>query len=166
MEITGNGLVELMFLSMTDNRIVETINNLGLEQPTIDEQYELDLKVRVADKDNNGITFIFKEIDGYTSDGEPCLTQIDFYNKCKIKLPYALSFDDDYKTCCKKFGKEADYIDKWMKKGRIWLKTTEEGLDFLVVVHFIDKEFSQLQRIIVVKLNKEDIGDTLFENKE
>ena len=71
---------------MTDIRMIEAIETLGLEQPLIDNDYADEGAVYVEDPENSGITFIFEEIAGYTQHGEPCLVKIDFEKDIKDKI--------------------------------------------------------------------------------
>lgn len=166
MKITANELVKLMYSPMSNNKVIEAIESLGLEQPLIDNDYEEEGAVYVEDPENSGITFIFKEIDGYTKNGEPCLVQIDFEKDIEIKFPYNLTPLDDYKTCCKKLGKKADFINKkFIKKAKMWLmESTIDKRHFNLVVHFTDTTFSKIEYIVVVKFNKDVVGKTLTEN--
>jgi len=165
MKITGDDLVELMFLPMSDEKIIEIIDKLGLEQPTIDEEYFIEQEISIIDEDNSGITFVFKEINGYTEDGEPCLVEINFLPNKKINLPFAIKFSDDLQTVIQKLGKKFDFNDKWSKFTKIWVKNIDEKLKYNFILLF-SKDFKQIKSCVIIPFEKEDVGYLLLENKE
>ncbi len=166
MSITGNELVNLMFTPMTDIKIIETINSFGLEQPTIDEEYEEKGKVSVDDDANSGITFVFKELDGYSKDGEPCLAQIDFEDRGKVEFPFNLKTHDNYRVCCEKIGKKADFRDRWVDEAKVWIMETANAIKYSLAINFMDDDFNTIDNIVLVDFQEEEVGDTLLENKD
>lgn len=163
--ITGDELVELMFTSMSDKKMVEALDNLGVEQPVIDEQYEIDLDITVID-DNLGISFVFEEIDGLTQEGMPCLNVLSFDKEKKIALPYNLKFSYNYLECSSKLGKVADFKNKRLKNNRTWLFKNEKEIDYVFTIRFLDDELKAIKGIIVAPFNESKVGRVLIENKE
>ncbi len=165
-KITSEDLIELLITPMTDIKMIETLAALNIEQPVIDEKYEIELSVDVLDSENSGVTLSFKEIDGHTSDGEPCLTYLSFKNENKMPLPFELKEDDDYKTCCEKLGSIADYINPNIEEAKIWLKETSSGEKYTLAINFWDEDLEELASVVIVKFDESRLGDTLLENKE
>ena len=166
MKITGDELVELMFLPMTDVKIVEMLDSLGIEQPVLDEQYEMDLKVTILDKENSGFSFDFEEIDGYSLDGEPSLVKISFSDLEKIVLPFGLTTSDDYSNCCEKLNRKADFIPSFGKKSKIWTIKKDESTTFNIAVHYKDTELTSIRSVVINKFDKSRVGDSLLPNKD
>ena len=166
MNITGDKLINLMFVSMTDKKIIEIIDAIGLEQPVIDEQYEMNLDVTLDDMTNSGLIFVFKEIDGYTQDGDPCLTQIDFYHDKKIRLPFNMTFSDNYALCCEKLEGKASFHHKSVKKLKIWVKEGYKNLKYSISINFKDKELTKIKAIVFIVYDETKVGSIYLENKE
>jgi hypothetical protein len=166
MDITAEELIELMFLPMSDERIIEMIDSFGLEQPMIDEQYEIEGDILVSDRDNSGVDFSFGEIDGYSQDGEPVLDQIAFINKGKIKLPFGLEYSDDYKVCCEKLDKKADYYSPYGLETKQWILKTKNNEDYTLAIHFTDEKHSSIRSVVIGRFSTKGIGKVLLENKE
>jgi len=165
MQLNANEIVKLMFKPITDNKIIELIQQIGLEQPVIDETYIEDQQIVVSDKENSGITLIFKELDGYTQDGNPILRQIDFK---KSILPFNLTLDDNYSECCNKLSSKAHWIkdSKFFKKVRIWTIPLNENKKINLYIHFTDTTFNTIRSIVIIPFNKEEIGTILVENED
>ena len=166
MKITGDELVELMFLPMTDIKIVEMLDSLGIEQPVLDEQYEMDLEIAILDGDNSGFSFSFKELDGYSLDGEPCLVDISFEDLEKTVLPFGLKKNDNYSICCEKLNGKADFIPSFGKKLKIWTIKKDENTIFNIAVHYQDTELTSIRSVVVNKFDKSRVGDSLLPNKD
>lgn len=166
MKITGNDILNLMYKSIYDDKIIETIKILGLEQPIIDERYEEDKEISILDDDNSGISLTFEEIKGWTEEGDPCLSIASMKNINNNELPYDLSFNDNYAKCVEKIGKKADFTNKRLKKSKIWLIKLENNLFCTMSINFDNTEFKQIKNLVIVNFNKDDIGNRLLENKE
>ncbi len=166
MKITGDELVELMFLPMTDIKIVEMLDSLGIEQPVLDEQYEMDLDITILDKENSGFSFSFEELDGYSSDGEPCLMHISFSDLEKTVLPFGLNKSDNYSICCEKLNGKADFIPSFGKKSKIWTIKKDENTIFNIAVHYKDTELTSIRSVVIIDFDESDVGDSLLPNKD
>lgn len=162
--ITGDELVNLMFTSMNDDKVIEAISELGMEQPLIDEQYERDLFLE-ADSMEYGIGFEFREIDGFTSDGEPCLTYIEFKNNKKFNLPFDLDIMDSYSECSKKLNSEAKFKSEWIDEVKVWVKEINNKM-YTIAINYENDSFDKIDYLIISNFNEENINDTLIENKE
>ena len=164
MKITGDEIIELMFLPMSDDKVVEAIDKLGWEQPTLDEEYEIEQEVCIEDDDNTGVTFVFKELDGYSTDGEPCLVEINFEPKREVDLPFELNYKDNLDSSSKKIGKEFNFNDKWSKFTKIWINNTKENIQYNFILHFT-KEFKEIKSCVIIPFDKEDIGSILIDKE-
>ena len=166
MKITGDDILNLMYKSIYDDKIIQTIEILGMKQPLIDEQYEKDKEVSILDDDNIGISLTFEEIEGYTKEGEPCLTIASIKNINNNELPYNLNFNDNYNQCVEKLGKKADFVNKRLRKSKIWLIKLDNNLSCTMSINFKNTEFEEIKNIVFVNFNKNDVGNRLLENKE
>ncbi len=166
MNINGNEIVELMFTAMTSNEMVELIDSFGVEQPVLDEQYEMDLSIKLLSMNDTGISLNFQELDGYSEGGEPVLVKISFSYDKKITLPFGLDFDDNYTTCVKKLSSKADYINKNLEESKMWLRTDKDGMKYIVSINFEDEEFLLIDSVVVYAFDEDRIGRVLFPNKD
>ena len=152
--ITGDTLLNLMFEDMTSNKIIEVLDTLGLEQPVLDEQYEMDRDVGILD-DKHGLGFVFEEIEGYTQNGEPCLVKLSFGRKTTISYPFGIEADDSYEDVKRKIGRKADFKDdELFVNMRTWIMENDVGLKYNVNVFFKDEE--NLQGIDFITVMKFD----------
>ncbi len=166
MNINGEEILELMFTPMTSNKMVELIDSFGIEQPVLDEQYEMDLSIKLVSINDTGLSLTFKELDGYSNDGELILAKISFSYDKTISLPFGLDFNDNYKECVKKLSSKADYINKNLEESKMWLKTDKNGMKYIVSVNFEDEDFLLIDSVVIVDFDESDVGDSLLPNKE
>ena len=166
MNIIANELINLIYTPMSDDKIIEIIDTMGLEQPTVTEEYEEEKAIYVKDTDNTGIVFIFQELDDYSKNGEPYLSKIDFMKNDIINFPFNLNSTDDYTTCCKKIGKNAEFFPKRMKKTKIWLISNINNIKLNLAVHFLDNTFKGIRSIVVRPFNENEVDKILIPNKD
>jgi hypothetical protein len=162
-KINGDYIASLIYEDMTSNKVVEILDELGLEQPVLDEQYEMDLEVGILDK-NNGLGFDFREIEGYTKNGEPCLRKISFEKTYTESLPFGINSSDNYRTVKEKIGRKADFKDdKILTHMRKWVMETPKGLKYTVNIFFRDeKKLEGIDSITIMNINEErDNSDCL-----
>lgn len=161
-KINAPEIIDLIFLELTDIKVIEMIDKLGLEQPVLDDKYEIEETISVY---NNEIGFTFKEIDGYSISGLPCIVGISFTNSENIILPYNLDFKDDYLTCVKKIEKEADYINDWDDNVKIWIRPNITPT-LALAINYNDDNFDSIESIVFFYFNDSAIGDIYFPNKK
>ena len=161
-----NELMNLLYLPMTDEKIIDKIDSVGLEQPIIDEQYEMDLCIDLIDDDNSGLSFTFEELDGYSIDGDPCLSVLSVRNKKDNILPFNLQFSDNYEISCEKLGKKADFINEWSDDVRLWLVTNDNNDKLTLAINYKDDDLNELNYIVLGSFKESYIGDTLIPNKD
>jgi predicted glycosyltransferase len=166
MNINGNEIVELMFTPMTSDVMIELIDSFGVEQPVLDEQYEMDLSIKLISMNDTGLSLNFQELDGYSQDGEPVLAKISFSYDKKIILPFGLDFDDNYTECVRKLSSKADYINKNLEESKMWLKTDKNGMKYIVSVNFEDENLLLIDSVVVYAFNEDRVGRVLFPNKD
>ncbi len=164
-KIDGNEIVNLMFLSMTDDKVIEMVDRLGMEQPILDENYEIEEVTKAGLHDDTGMFFTFKEIDGLSQDGMPNLTIISFDTDENVTFPYNLEYGDSYKVCCETLGRKADYYDDWMDENRIW-RTKLKDIECGITLVFTDETLEKLDGLIIHKFREEHVGDSLIPNEE
>jgi hypothetical protein len=164
-KIDGNEIVNLMFLSMTDDKVIEMIDRLGMEQPVLDEKYEIEEVVTAGLNDDTGMFFTFREIDGLSKDGMPNLTIISFDTDKNVIFPYKLEYGDSYKACCDKLGKKADYLSDLMDENRIW-RTKLKDIECGITLVFTDETLEKLDGLIIYKFREDHVGDSLIPNEE
>lgn len=142
-------LIDLLSLSMIDERVVNTLNELGLPQPVIDDNYYIDRDITVYGKESKGLDFRFEETGDYVTQGMPSLVNISFYASCGLLFPCEITMEDSYPDIVKKIGKEAPYRNKLLKKSRIWFFTREDGKPYNFSVNFNDLELTTIRGIAI-----------------
>ena len=162
-KVKAEYLMDLLHLPMTDNKVVEMLDKLGAKQPIIGEEYYDRGRVSVDDEENSGAYFVFSELDGYSSDGEPILIQIDFLENHKVTLPFDLDFYDNYEMICRKIEKKADLCNKRLSGWRQWI-ILHNDIEMGLIVHFSDKELSTIDSIVISQFERDRIekSETLF----
>ena len=154
--ITGDRLLDLMFEDISSDKIIEALDTLGLEQPVLDEQYEIDRDVGILDE-KHGLGFDFEEIEGYTQNGEPCLTKLSFEKETTIAYPFGIEADDGYKDVARKIGKKADFKSDLFLNLRKWIMQSDKGLKYSVNVFFKDEEnLKGIEAITIMYFTSED----------
>lgn len=161
-KVKAEELMGLLFLPMTDIKVIEMLDKLGAEQPIIDETYYERGRVSVHDEENSGVDFVFSELDGKSLDGEPVLTQIDFSEDYKVTLPFGIDFYDNYNQVCDKIGKKADYCDRQLSAWRQWVLPAINNLEVSITLHFSDDELSTIESIVVSDFEREGIEEDEF----
>lgn len=158
-----NNLLSLMYAPVSNSKIINTLEVLGLAQPQITEESQEEGKISTSNKD---IAFVFREISGLSKDGDPVLTKIDFINYNFVKFPFDLLPSDDYMMCCVKLDKKADFVNKRrLKESKIWVKSIQ-NIETSIVVHFKDTTFQKINYIIVNKFDSTRINKNLIPNKD
>ncbi len=158
---TGDEIKDLLFIGMTDDRMIEMIDCLGLEQPMMDEQYQEEQEILILDKKNTGLSFGFEEIKNYTKNGEPCLVDIGFYNDKLISFPYDIVASDNYQNVKEKIGRKANFKDdEIFPEMRIWIMENPKGLKYCVNVFFKDEENLNGIETVVVQQYKPNLHNT------
>ena len=165
MEITGEKLIEMFYTSMTDDKIVEIIDELGLEQPVVDEEYELYKSVSTNDTNGIGIDFTFSELEACKEDGIPCMDIISWDDDKNVKPPFGLAIDLSYDECCQVLHKNADYLNQRIKKLKIWL-ITYNNTKYKIAIMFKDMDFMQIRSIVITPYTKASIKDSYIQNKD
>ena len=165
MEITGEKLIEMFYTSMTDDKIVEIIDTLGLEQPILDEEY--DLYKSVSSKDNNdiGIGFTFSELEECKDIGIPCMDVISWRNDKSIKPPFGLSVSFSYIEVSKTLGRKADYTSTLIKELRTWIVEYNNN-KYLVNIDFKTIDLIEMTGIVISPFTIDKLDDTYIKNKD
>ncbi len=149
----GNNLIKLVLSEMTSNKIIETIDQLGINQPILDEEYEVNLKVVSGNPSSDGVTLVFQEVESFRDD--LVLTKIDFYSEKKVSFPFGISPSDNYSTCCIKIGKEADYFHFKLKELNIWLLNDKKTM---LAINFLNSDLSGIVSIVASLFNEDEVG--------
>jgi len=159
-EITAEKIIELMFLPITDISVVETLDALGIEQPSLDEEYEMEGRVWTEGEEVSGISICFEATDTHSEDAEPVVTQIDFYEEHKVVFPLNLHKDDDYNTVIEKIGRKPDFCTKPMPWSKKWVFLFG-GKEIGVGVNF-QKDMKSINNIIVKEFNRGSVESSEF----
>ena len=158
---TAEEIIDLMFLPLTDNKVVETLDSLGIEQPSLDEKYEMEGRIAIIDTDNSGLQFEFEELDDYDAEGEPILTTIAFDDEKSVSFPYSLHKNDSYETVVQKMGRGPDFCLKspmeWSKQWVFPFKNSE----LTMAVHF-KPNMESINTIVVGEFEREGIEEDPF----
>jgi hypothetical protein len=160
-KINGDYIASLIYEDMTSNKVVEMLDGLGLEQPVLDEQYEMDLEVGVLDM-SIGLGFDFREIEGFSKNGEPCLYKISFEKSYEGSLPFGIASSDNYTRVKEKIGGKADFKDdEILTNVRMWILKNNNGLKYVFNIFFKDEEnLAGISAIVIMKY------DEKFDNED
>ncbi len=142
---------------MTDKRVIESIDELGLNQPVINENYYLERSIVLRGRDLVGVDFRFEEVNGDDM-GDPQLVSISFYPNCKFSFPCNMKMSDSYIELEKKLGEKAIYRNRFLKKNRIWVLRRPDENIINFSVNFLDEKLESIRGIVVSvsKPNDED----------
>ena len=149
--IDGNEIVKLMCKPMSDENVLNMMVGLGMKVPLLDETYELE-EVASTESSDEMIIFDFEEIDGYTQDGDPCLSMIEFQESKLASLPFQLLYTDGYETCCKNIGIDGDLKNDMDITGRSWELTVNE-VEIEVIIYFTNKALKSIKFIKIFENN-------------
>jgi len=154
----AENLIDLLYLPITDNNIVNSIDELGMPQPVIDDQYYEELSVSTSTSDE-GISFIFREVEGISKKGNPILTSITIESFSAIKFPYGINSSDTYSIIVKKIGKEADFKHQFLQKTKYWILERKDRCKYSLAVYFEDTSFEGVEAIVIsIYVNEDDHG--------
>lgn len=149
--INGNEIIQLMCKPMSDENVLKVIKELGMEVPLLDETYEIEEVVSSRSSDEM-IFFEFEEIDGYSTDGDPCLSTIELEESKLASVPFDLSYSDDYETCCKKIDKEGAYDEKMRITTRYWTLTFND-IRVKFIINFTNEALESIGHIMIIEDN-------------
>jgi hypothetical protein len=122
-----------------------------METPQLDEYYLSNQQLSIKSLQNN-TTFKFQELQDYSKDGLPILTEMVFHKNSADILPYSLSFKDSYELCCNKLSKKADYISFIDEKIKIWVINIH-NIEFSLSIEYTNKELQNIESISIYKLD-------------
>ena len=159
-QITAEKMIELMFLPVTDTKVVETLDTLGIEQPSLDEEYEMEGRITIIDIENSGLQFEFEEQEEYDEDGIPSLQTIAFSEEHKVLFPLNLHKSDDYETVIKKIGRKPDFCITIMSWSKQWVFPFKDK-EIVYSIHF-NKDMKSIDELVVSKFEREGIEDDEF----
>ena len=149
--IDGNEILKLMCKPMSDENTLNMMKVLGMEVPLLDETYELEEEVSSESSDEM-ISFEFEEIDGYSQDGDPCLSMIEFQKSKLASLPFNLEYTDGYETCCTNIGEEGDLKSDMDVTGRSWELVVNEA-EIEVIIYFKNEALESIKFIKIFENN-------------
>jgi len=158
--ITSKEIIDLMFLPVTDTKVVETLDALGMEQPSLDEKYEMEGRICAEGEETSGITICFEAPDRNSANGEPIVEQIDFYEEIKVTFPLGIHKSDDYETVIEKIGRKPDFCDNVLDTFKQWVFPYKDT-EITYCVQF-KKGFKGIDTIVVGEFDREGIDEDPF----
>lgn len=166
MKITGENLIEMFYVSMVDDTMIEIIDTLGLEQPIIDEEYELYKSVSTKDNKGIDIDLTFSESNKCADIGIPCLDIIGWGYNAKLNPPFGLNFTLSYDEVCRVLGKKADYNSDLIDELKTWIIEIKDYPKYILNVMFKEVDFKDIISIVIIPYTKASIKDTYVPNKD
>jgi hypothetical protein len=148
--VNGNEILDLMYKSMYDEKVLNMMEQLGMEVPKLDEKYELEERVSGRTNDEQ-IIFDFEELDGYSKDGIPSMSMSEFKKSDLVSLPFNIKYEDNYKLCCEKFESEGEQL---RANGRRW-KIKYNNNPLLIVIRFANERLEGIEFLQIFE-NLED----------
>ena len=165
--MTTEEIIGLMYTPIYDKKMLKVMEELEMKIPELDEHYESDLHVYAGDFNEKGIEFRFEEVNGKSLNGEPVLIKASLNGSRNKILPFNLLENDDYKTCCDKIGKIADYYDDFINYIRFWIYKDDNKGTFLVTLTFKSKDLKELKSVLFIKFNSDlDLDEDMIPNEE
>ena len=166
MKITGENLIEMFYVSMVDDKMIEVIDTLGLEQPIIDEEYELYKSVSAKDPKNMGINLVFSECNECEDKTVPCLDVISWDSDKNIEVPFRLNFTLSYDEVCRVLGKKADYNSDLIDELKTWIIEIKDYPKYILNVMFKEVDFKDIISVVVSPFAIDKLDDTYIPNKD
>ena len=163
--VTGDYLLSLLFLPMTDERVLAVVRFFGWELPEIDERYEEEGEVAIQDEDGSGIALVFKELKNIDIDsktGDLRLAELDFAHDRIVLPPYGLMFQDSYSICCNKLEGKAEYQSKRVKELKVWVREHPSGIKISIAI-FFNKSMSEIRSIVAIRFDESRVGRYLVD---
>jgi len=120
-KLAAEEIVNLLFLPMSDEKLLGIFEKLDIEVPALDEEYKMEGEISIIDDENSGLQFQFEEPTVYSEDGMPFLNTIAFAQEQKVSFPFGLHKKDSFETVIKKIGRNPDFCDKGWKESKQWL---------------------------------------------
>ena len=145
MQITGDELIKMFYTSMIDDKMLETIDALGLEQPLLDEEYDFYKSVSTEDPKNIGIDFTFEECEDETI---PCLAVIGWNSDKNIEAPFGLNFTLSYTECCEILNKESDYNSTLLDEIKIWI-IIHNNKKYKIAIMFDKMDLMEIMNMVI-----------------
>ena len=159
-KITAKDIIELMFLPITDTKVVETLNTLGIEQPSLGEEYAMEGSIWTEGEETSGIAINFEAKDRNSNNGEPRVEQIDFYDEKRVDFPYGLHKKDDFETVVKKMGRKPDFCSKRLPSSKQWVFPFEDT-ELTMAVHF-KPDMKSINTIVIGEFERDGIEEDEF----
>jgi hypothetical protein len=166
LEMKKMKLEEMMFTPIYDDKMLNVMEDFNMEIPQLDEEYEREEVVYTDSKDDS-IGFEFREINGYSTNGEPCLTHISIRKSYQGDLPYNISFNNSFDECCQKIGRTNDYNStrSMFNENKYWIIGENNGIEILMTIRFT-KKFESIKSVLLNNFDVEDVGIEILENKK
>ncbi|XOB63280.1 hypothetical protein ACMC56_05595 [Campylobacterota bacterium DY0563] len=162
--MTTEELMDLMYTPIYDEKMLRVMEELETEVPKLDEKYELEGIASTTSKDNT-LSFEYKELNGYSKNGEPSLKILSWGADSTIPYPYLLNKNDNYQSCCKKFGKKADFIDEWDDTLKTWLIELNNK-KIHINITFSDEDLNSISYLVLTTYDETEIGEIYIPNEE
>ena len=148
--IAGSDLMQFFYSSMTDDKLVQLIHELGLEQPVMDDEYDLYKETSTSDPNDVGIDLTFYELEQCSNEDNPCFDKISWDSWSTISLPFGLKLDFGYEECCSVLKKLAGYK---ARDSRAWVMEDK----YLLFIHFKNSSLSIIDSVVLFPYREERI---------
>jgi len=151
--------IELIDLLITDTKVINTIEKLGIKLPAKikKDTYEID-----DYEDELGLRIGF---DKKNYDGKLLLDYIVTWKRCECKYPFNITKEDTYQQIVDKIGKPAIYSWKYAKNSRIWTFTNKNNIHYKIQVSFGDEDLATFESFMIEAFNPNDISRSYLELK-
>ena len=150
--MVGDKLINLFYTSATDDKMVMLIDELGLEQPVMDEDYNFYKEASTSDNNNVGVDLTFYDLKECNETGNPCLDKISWNHDNIISLPFKLKLGFTYAECIATLKKPADFQDKRNSTSKAWIIENK----YIISIHFKDKSLNKIRSAVVLAYRESD----------
>ncbi len=159
-KITAEEIIDLISLPLTDIKVIETLDALGIEQPVLDEEYKMEGELWTEGEEKIGVAILFAESDMRRDDGEPLVEQIDFYHEEKVPFPLGLHKSDGYETVIKKLGRKPDFCIKLTPWRKQWVFPFDDK-ELVYAIHF-KSNMKSIDSLVVAEFDRESVEKDEF----
>jgi len=154
-KLAAEEIINLLFLPMSDEKLLDIFEKLNIEVPVLDEEYEMEGSVWTEGEETSGIAIEFTKPNDYSEDADPIVKQIDFYNEFKVSFPFGLHKEDSLETVIKKIGRNPDFCNKRMSWSKQWVSPLRD-MEIVYAVHF-KRDMKSINTIVITKFNRKSV---------
>ncbi len=146
--IDGNKFIDMLYLSQTDESVINMRKELNVPKPLIDKKFK-QYGGNSIPMEDIGIELFFKDGCKYDGNdtgvygkGDIVFGGITFSYNSKISAPFNLKMGENYDTVLEKIGRSQDYDTESFPQ-KVWKFLKDDNKEYLLYAFFED-DYSEL----------------------